>query len=160
MKLLIVLISLISLQAFAAQNISCWDGSCLKNGWTQVDMSTHLFTDFQCYRSGCSTSGWIVGGQQNINYYTQCKLGGCFKSGWYELNRQTQQLIQQVSCTQGDCHKFGWMTMTPQGPEKTECRHQDCRNDGWQTAKVTGGANAIYCKPGGCFNEGWIESQQ
>lgn len=159
MRSILILFCLISIQCFAAQEISCWDGDCLNKGWTQTDMMNGKFTDFQCYRTGCLDSGWIVGGLQNINYYTQCNNGSCFKNGWYELDRQTQNLIQQVRCQKQDCLTNGWTTFTSTGQYQTRCIKNDCRNQGWETTNPTTGNKIVTCKIGGCFNSGWIESE-
>jgi hypothetical protein len=158
MKILILFALLFSNSLMAAQNISCWDGSCLKFGWTRQDLSSGSYSDFQCYRSGCSESGWVVGGSQNINYYTQCKEKGCFVSGWYELSRQTQELQKQISCIENDCLKRGWTTSSKNGFFITECAKNDCQANGWSTTNPAGQNEIVTCKKGGCFTEGWIES--
>lgn len=159
MKSILFLISFVSIQCFALQEISCWDGDCLNKGWTQTDLLTGKFTDFQCYRSGCLDSGWIVGGLQNISYYTQCTEGSCFKKGWYEIDRQTQNMIQQIQCVQQDCLKNGWMTYSKTESYKTECINNDCKSQGWKSTRPSSGNLIINCKTGGCFKEGWIESK-
>jgi len=148
-----------SLHAGAAQDVECWDGHCLQRGWTKTDMATGRFSDFQCYRDGCGTSGWIIGGSLGVSEYSQCKPGGCFKEGWWELDRQSQKLLRTVSCTGGNCLTKGWTTFTLNSQRVTECFKQDCTRQGWQS--FGGGEPSViaYCKDGGCFKQGWIENQ-
>jgi hypothetical protein len=158
MKLFILLTFAFSMPALSAQDISCWNQDCLTSGWTQTDINNGAFTDFQCYRGSCRNAGWIVGGTQNISFYTQCKAGGCFTEGWYQLDRQTQTMQSQVTCVNNNCLIYGWMTYTSSGSTKSECFHNDCSKEGWRSPKENGGGDFIYCKSGGCFKEGWIQS--
>jgi hypothetical protein len=171
--------------AFAVQDVTCWNGDCLKNGWTRTSLVDQTFTDYQCYRDGCNLSGWITGGTQGVEHYTQCQSGGCFVSGWYTLDRTAQTLISQTRCNgkvdggasasgavggnrniisngnssgDGDCMKNGWTTYDSYGSVRTLCLENDCAKVGWTSVSPSGKAASAYCKNGGCFQAGWIEA--
>lgn len=165
---------LVGANANAAQDITCWNGDCLQYGYTQTDLSNGQFTDFQCYQSGCKKSGWIVGGTQNIAYYTQCKAGGCYSKGWLTFDRLTQKLISETRCNTTKhrhdgaseapsdpndvCLTNGWTTYTSTSATPTYCIKGDCTHQGWVTVQSTTQATAAYCKRGDCFAAGWYES--
>lgn len=159
MKTFLSLIFFISFPALAYQSVTCWEGDCLRKGWTRTSAFDGKSTDYQCYRDGCLKDGWIVGGQQGVRYYTQCKNGDCFGQGWYEIDRESQILQRTIRCEGGDCLSRGWITYSSLGSFRTECQKNNCRTQGWQ-AQIPGGHLSVICKPGGCFQEGWIESSQ
>jgi hypothetical protein len=165
------------ISAQAAQDVTCWNGDCLQYGYTQTDLSNGQFTDFQCYQKGCRESGWIVGGTQNIAYYTQCKAGGCYAKGWFTFDRLTQKVISETRCnttkrrhdgtsseteTPNDatdtCLTYGWTTFIGKNATPTYCIKGDCSHQGWVTVQSTTQATAAYCKRGNCFSSGWYES--
>ncbi len=141
--------------SLAQHDVLCWDGDCLKNGWTQTHLRTGQFTDFQCYREGCEISGWIVGGTENISYYTQCKPGGCFQEGWYEVDRGNQQLLNDVVCEFFDCLQNGWNIYGRQGNHQLRCIENDCKAKGWVSTNSSGQSQSIVCKNAACFQSGW-----
>lgn len=165
---------LTSIGAQAAQDITCWDGDCLQRGWTRTSLTDGSFTDFQCYRNGCKESGMIVGGTQNIAYYTQCKTGGCYSQGWYTFDRTTQKIIGETRCNTtkhrhenplealaapvDTCLTNGWTTYTTTSTVPTYCIKGDCTHQGWVTVESNTNATGAYCKRGDCFTYGWIES--
>ncbi|MFL5813640.1 MAG: hypothetical protein ACJ763_08685 [Bdellovibrionia bacterium] len=157
LRVAVLAILLCSFNAFAVQDVSCWDGDCLKSGWTRTDPVSQTFTDYQCYRDGCNVSGWIAGGTQGVEHYTQCRPGGCFVSGWYTMDRQAQVMVSQTRCD-GDCMTEGWTTYSPNGAVHIACLKHDCAKVGWTTVDPSGKGASAYCKQGGCFQVGWIES--
>ncbi len=152
------LVLLFSVAAHAYQDVTCWDGDCLQHGWTRLDPYQGTFTDFQCYRDGCRSSGWIVGGTQDIRYFSQCKTGGCFQQGWYEIDRDTQTVNANIVCNAGDCLTNGWKSYGSTLTLATTCTQNDCTTQGWTSQTATGYASVI-CKNAACFTEGWIESE-
>lgn len=147
----------------AASEVECWDGDCLKNGWTVTEARSSLFLDHQCYRDGCMRSGWIVGGTGSGNYYTQCKEDLCFKRGWWEVNRRTQMLEATITChTENgviDCLRFGWTRIDKLTgvTSVTMCTDQNCRERGWQRYSTLGLQSEAVCKKNACFTNGWTQ---
>ena len=153
MKTLLLVLSFIGLNAFAYQDITCWEKDCLNKGWTSIETSTNQYLDFQCYRDGCKVDGWIVGGSLNQSYYTQCKEGGCFVNGWFEVDRSSKLLLKEIVCEKNNCLTEGWTTYLKNQSLKTSCTQNNCSTHGW-----TSGRQTVICKKGGCFTEGRIES--
>lgn len=144
-------------KSFAALEISCWDGDCFKNGWTQEDTLSHNFTEFKCTREDCSQNGWVAGGNQGISYYTECKNGGCFVEGWYELDRANHQMFSQVRCLDHDCWKNGFEVFVANGQyARLTCNQGDCTTKGWKMLLPGYQQVTASCKAGGCFKEGWF----
>jgi hypothetical protein len=142
-----------------AREVVCWDGNCLASGWTLTHRLSGLVTDFKCYRTGCETSGWIVGPGERRPYYTRCKERGCFVDGWYEIDSQEQNVVANVQCNQNDCLKNGWLSSGSQGSLQTRCLDNDCRRFGWSSQIGEGRFRVATCKQNSCFIRGWVESQ-
>lgn len=157
MKTLSFLLCLISFSSFAAQDVTCWEKDCLNKGWTMIDVSTNQYLDFQCYRDGCKTDGWIVGGTMAPSYYTQCKEGGCFAKGWYEVDRNSKVLLREIVCENNNCLTYGWTTYMTNNRHQTICKQNNCSSLGWITRTSTGSIQ-VNCKKGGCFTEGRTQS--
>lgn len=155
---LILFLVCLAQSAFAIEDVTCWEKNCLQRGWTRTDVLTQKFTDYQCYREGCEKSGWIAGGSQNENFYTQCKGGECFRQGWYEVSRTDQKLLSQSICVANNCFASGWMTYSSLGIGKTTCLENDCAHKGWQTIEPQGAHHFVKCKAGDCFISGWTEA--
>lgn len=159
-----ILVSIFSLSVQAQSEVTCWDGSCLKNGWTWLNYQSGSKTDLACYREGCEKSGWI-GASESQRYYTSCKDESCFKYGWYRIDQATQNVVHNVVCrtadsvsTETDCFKYGWVIYGTQGQEAVmSCFYQDCRNKGW-LIQTSYGLMRATCKSGGCWTDGWIEN--
>lgn len=148
---------------FAAE-VKCWDGDCLKNGWSWLSGSTAQ--EYACYRDGCQQSGWIVGGGQRS--YTQCKAGGCFTEGWYQVSLDTQVLEREIVCKSESnqqsgspsCLKYGWTAYSPQEGQlfTTMCWKNDCEKAGWTVQFKDLRLIQAACKKEGCFKQGWREN--
>lgn len=137
------------------QEVVCWKNDCLKYGWTQVSQTRTSFTEHQCYRKGCDQSGWISGGTQNLQYYTQCKEKDCFSKGWYYLDRSTHEMLGNVICRNNNCLTDGWNTYFKNNPPSTTfCLEKDCRHVGW-VEKNSYTFVKSYCKQKDCFTFGW-----
>lgn len=155
--ILMALLTLTSSVGSALATVECWDGSCLKKGWTHKS-STSQFTDYMCREDNCFTNGWIAGGNEGVSIYTQCKDGACFKNGWYEIDRSSQKLLLNVTCRKGDCLKHSWDGYSDQGQSFSECNKLNCGSEGWVTSGP--GFKHIYtvCQGTGCYSTGWVES--
>lgn len=143
----------------AGGDVTCWDNSCLKSGWTWQSTNTGQMVDYGCYREGCDVSGWIIGTFPQT--YTQCKDAGCFIEGWYYINSQNQQVLQNVVCREQNnersCFKFGWVIYSQFGQDAVvSCLDYDCEHKGW-FAQGAQSFMHVYCKEGGCFQQGWRE---
>lgn len=161
------LLTLFSPLLFANQDITCWDGDCLKNGWTQKDMATGAYTDNQCYRDGCEKSGWIMGGTMGTNDFTMCKEDSCFTKGWFVAPRGQPIPYMEVVCeaqngAQSDCLKFGWTSYHREGglDSYSCCTDRNCKQKGWVTVLHGGHVQLITCKNGDCFHIGWMIQEQ
>lgn len=158
-------ILLVHLTSFSQSEVTCWDGDCLKNGWTWLHYQSGSKTDLACYRDGCEKSGWIGLSSSSQRYYTSCKDGACFKNGWYRIDQATQTMVHNVVCrsaddvsTETDCLKYGWVIYGTYGQEAVmSCFYQDCRNEGW-LIQTSYGLMRATCKSGGCWTNGWFEN--
>lgn len=162
MKTILFFILLFSATSLAQVDVSCWNGSCLNNGWTWKNYGTGQSIDHGCYRDGCEISGWIIGNLARKTY-TQCKNQNCFKNGWYEIDQQTQNVVREIVCRANgekattNCFEHGWVSYTNAGIEAvTTCRGHDCRYQGW-TQQDKSKTTRVQCKDGGCFESGWSE---
>lgn len=148
-----------SLTANGLSLVECWDGSCHKYGWTHTNLERAQFTDYMCREGGCAKSGWIAGGSEGINLYTQCLPMGCFSEGWYEVDRATQQLLQKVVCRNGNCLEAGWDGYGPKGQSFAQCEEGGCKVAGWVLRKTDGRHVFAKCQGDGCFTTGWVENE-
>lgn len=66
---------------------------------------------------------------------------------------------ESVTCTNGDCLKFGWFSQNSLNREwaDTRCFDQDCLNKGWLVSNRRGVQYSAFCLEGGCFKTGWVE---
>lgn len=148
-----------SLGAAAANSVTeCWDGSCLEKGWTRRDLVGSGFTDYMCREGNCGKNGWIAGGNQGIQIYTQCQNDDCFRFGWWEIERMTHKLLATIQCENENCLEWGWNSYGPAERSLVRCRDGNCRASGWTEQTLSGQIKVITCQAGGCFQQGWLEN--
>lgn len=138
--------------------VECWEESCHTKGWTHRSVEKSQYTDYQCRNDNCASSGWIAGGNEGIQIYTQCLPKGCFKEGWYEIDRWTQELLMTVECRKGGCLTAGWDGYGPKGQSFAECDKNDCGTHGWSLTLPNRSHVFAQCQGKGCFITGWVES--
>lgn len=143
---------LLSQAAFSSSTSLCWDNDCRTQGWTETRDDKQ--TDFQCIRNNCSTNGWITGLAESGSYYS-CKNSNCETEGFYEIKRNSQQLISQTICNDGDCTTQGSLTYSPQGIIVTTCKEDDCLHVGKQSTLHGLIIEDISCINHDCMQFGW-----
>lgn len=152
-------------QAVPTVEVQCYNGGCLKEGWSVRDLRSGLRTFVDCIDHDCNENGWTESTPGQIGQQTRCFAGGCFKVGWETRELGTGRYSGQTSClgrgNEGDqCLIEGWVATPNFGPQVTaRCVRNDCRQLGWEVWLPNGGWARALCRAGGCFERGWIIEQ-
>lgn len=149
--------------AWAAYDVTCFTGGCLKNGWEYMDRRGLNRGEVFCAEEGCLEGGWQNVEQGRLLTDNVCSEGECFKFGWRTFDARTGRLLAQTSCmaadenSEFDCLTQGWVTrdFVTGRQTTTTCTANDCRQQGWEVETPGYGLQIVRCKAGGCFEEGW-----
>ncbi|MGE0763319.1 MAG: hypothetical protein AB7N80_08575 [Bdellovibrionales bacterium] len=153
--------------AFAVVEANCLQGGCFKNGWTLYDLRTGQTSIVQCLEGDCTRVGWsmeMVG--QGPGYNSICEPEGCFVSGWRTYDVITRRPVGSVTCmiaenSERNCLTEGWVDRPQFGGQAVlRCIQKDCAQAGWEIWLPNGQWQRAICRPGGCFERGWIVEQR
>lgn len=147
--------------AFASQQLRavCWEGNCLKYGWSITGIKISEAVENKCRDEDCAAHGWYGAQFAGEQFYTQCMQGACFKNGYWVIKAYTQKKLATVKCSgpveSPDCFKHGWEVITSNGRHKVNCMQNDCPHKGWWFNSVQTGYQQVKCSKGDCFKYGW-----
>lgn len=146
--------------AEARVDVNCERGDCLTYGWNAHDPDNYIWSEAQCLGRSCEWDGWEEYINGRFSTRVECFRGGCFEEG-YEVFNNLGRSEGYVECLSGarsysDCLRYGWVVYPARGPAyKVVCRERNCRRNGW-VVRMPHGYQEVRCKPGGCFEAGWV----
>lgn len=152
--------------AYAATEVQCVEGDCLRNGWWTHDQITGQTLEVFCFNDDCAENGWeVVSGRGQLQNTIDCYGEGCFSSGWMQYDAVGRPVFE-VRCaparenqsreTEMSCLNKGWITDNLRGWQAiTRCIADDCKKRGWRTRYPDGRREEVRCFKGGCFTSGW-----
>lgn len=158
----------VAFQAEASIEVVCKSESCLDHGWIVLDEWERVRAETTC-RGDCRSRGWMVHYGAQTLQAVRCKNNDCFASGWRVHDVRNGFVQYDLTCTTNSreepasCMSSGWVVRdnVNGGWTNAICIEGDCAYRGWEITSPRGRLlQIVTCKPKGCFEEGWLVSQE
>lgn len=160
-KCSLLVLTLWSGALWADSEVICKGGDCLANGWFFDDFRSGNHVETFCLRGDCLNYGWDIYQNGYLVETDRCRGAGCFVDGWIAREARYGNFLYDVRCTSApdeatDCMTSGWVARDYRNRRiEAVCVDGDCRGLGWDVYSGARLHQAVSCKAGGCFEEGW-----
>lgn len=146
---------------------TCLPKGCFVGGWSLLEVATGQTGLVRCLDDDCLYHGWRESDSRGRSAkVSECKSGGCFVKGWDTWTEDAWELVGRTTCladrnVQPNCLSVGWISREPYSPQVVvRCLQDNCAVGGWQIIFRSGQTQNAVCKPGGCFEQGWVIHQE